>query len=77
MLLSAYAKWLADANLLVRTVIEDAIAKNNWSTTEYAKQVGVSTIKIMSLRKGIIMIDALTVGELMKIGAYHKIDFMI
>lgn len=69
-------KTFADTNLLVRTVMENAINDNNWTSADYAKKVGISTVKVMSLRKGLIMIDSLTVGELMKIGRFHKIDFI-
>lgn len=72
---AASSKHLADTNLLVRTLMEKAISDNGWSSAEYAKHVGVSAVKVISLRKGLIMIDALTVGELLLIGDFHKVGF--
>ena len=72
---TASSKHLADTNLLVRTLMEKAISDNGWSSAEYAKRVGISAVKVISLRKGLIMIDALTVGELLLIGDFHKVGF--
>ena len=72
---AARSKHLADTNLLVRTLMEKAISDNGWSSAEYAKRVGISAVKVISLRKGLIMIDALTVGELLLIGDFHKVGF--
>ena len=72
---AASSKHLADTNLLVRTLMEKAISDNGWSSAEYAKRVGISAVKVISLRRGLIMIDALTVGELLLIGDFHKVGF--
>lgn len=68
---------IPNSNMIVRNCIERCIIDNGWSNKEYATAIGLSPIKIMGIRKGVIMIDQLTVGELNRLVTFHKIHLEI
>lgn len=64
-------------NMVIRNAIETCCTQNNWTTAQYASKVGVSLVKIYAIRRGVIMINALTVEELNTLIQYHNINIMI
>ena len=68
---------IPNSNMIVRNCIERCIMDNQWSNKQYAKAIGLSSVKILAIRKGVIMIDQLTVGELNRLVSYHKIHLEI